>query len=60
MARNRVQTLADVAAAGGVGHGKGQGVAWAVVAVDDDVWWSSVLEEWKQTSGMIIYVDSHL
>ena len=60
MARGRVQTLADVAAAGGVGHGKGQGVAWAVVAVDDDVWWSSVLEEWKQTSGMITYVGSHL
>ena len=60
MARGRAQTLADVAAAGGVEHDKGRGFAWAVVAVNDDVWWSSFLEEWKQTSGMITYVGSHL
>ena len=53
MARGRVQTLAEVAAAGSAGHGEDQGSALVGVAVDDDVWWTSVLEEWKQTSGMI-------
>jgi len=43
--KDRVHTLTEVATAGGVGHGKGQGFSLIVVAADDDVWWSSIFED---------------
>jgi len=48
VARGRAYTytLADVSTAGGIGHDKGQSFIFAEVAVDYDVWWSSVLEDW--------------